>query len=64
MSEVLSDFLDFFNLSSLLEVSSEITVAQYLGLLIVCMVAVIITVVMIRVVMEFIKMFVEWGRFK
>ena len=64
MSEVLSDFLDFFNLTSLLEVSSEITVAQYLGLLVVCMVSVIITVVMIRVVMEFIKILVEWGRFK
>lgn len=64
MNVVLNDFLTFFNLTGLQNVSDSITVAQFLALVVICFVALIFTVTMVRVVMEFIKIIMDWGRLK
>ena len=63
MSSVLSDFLDFFNLSDLLSLDSSTTVLEFLGMEICCFVALIFCIVGIRCVMEFIKILTDYKRF-
>lgn len=58
------DFLDYFNLTDLLSVSNNVTVAQFLGLTIVAFISCIFVVVMFRCVMEFIKIITDYRRFK
>lgn len=60
----LNDFLEYFNLDTLLNVPNDITVAQFLGLTIVCFIAAVFTIVMFRCVMEFIKIITDYRRFK
>ena len=60
----LSDFLDYFELTELLAVSDDITVAQFLGLIMVCFVASLFCIVMFRCIMEFIKIITDVRRFK
>lgn len=64
MNNVVSDFLTFFNLTGLQNVSDSITVAQFLALIVICFVALVFTVTMLRVVMEFIKIIMEWGKIR
>lgn len=63
MSDVLQDFLEFFNLDALLNASNEITVAQFLGLEICCFIAALFTIIGVRCVMEFIKILTDYKRF-
>lgn len=60
----ISDFLDYFNLTDLLSVSDDVTVAQFLGLTIVAFISSIFVIVMFRCVMEFIKIITDYRRFK
>ena len=60
----LNDFLEYFNLDTLLNVPNDITVAQFLGLTIVCFISAVFTIVMFRCVMEFIKIITDYRRFK
>lgn len=60
----ISDFLDYFNLTDLLSVSDNVTVAQFLGLIIVAFISSIFVIVMFRCVMEFIKIITDYRRFK
>lgn len=60
----ISDFLDYFNLTDLLFVSDNVTVAQFLGLTIVAFISSIFVIVMFRCVMEFIKIITDYRRFK
>lgn len=60
----ISDFLDYFNLTDLLSVSDNVTVAQFLGLTIVAFISSIFVIVMFRCVMEFIKIITDYRRFK
>lgn len=60
----ISDFLNYFNLSDLLSVSDDVTVAQFLGLTIVAFISTIFVIVMFRCVMEFIKIITDYRRFK
>lgn len=60
----ISDFLDYFNLTDLVNLSENVTVAQFLGLTIVAFITTIFVVIMFRCVMEFIKIITDYRRFK
>lgn len=59
-----TDFLDYFMLSDLLNVSADVTVAQFLGLVVVAFIASMFVIISFRCVMEFIKIITDYRRFK
>lgn len=63
MSQVVSDFLDFFSLSDLYSMSEEITVSQFLGLVLCAFFAMVFTIVGIRAVIELIKIISDQSKF-
>lgn len=63
MNTTLNDFLTYFGLDDLLAVSSSVTVAEFLGLVVVCFVALTFCIVSIRVVTEFIKLLLDNRKF-
>lgn len=63
MSSVVNDFLDFFSLSDLYNMSPDITVNEFLGLVFCAFFALIFTVVGIRAVIELIKIISDQSKF-
>ena len=63
MSQIVEDFLDFFSLSGLYNMSSEITVSEFLGLVICAFFAMVFTIVGIRAVIELIKIISDQSKF-
>lgn len=63
MSSVVNDFLDFFSLSDLYNMSPDITVNEFLGLVFCAFFAMIFTVVGIRAVIELIKIISDQSKF-
>lgn len=63
MSTVLQDFIDFFNLGAFLDTSS-LTVGDFLGLVVVCMVALVFSCIGVRCIFEFIKIITDYNRFR
>ena len=63
MSTTLSDFLTFFGLNDLLNMSDSITVNQFLGLVIVAFFAMIFTVVGLKAVLELVKILTNQTKF-
>lgn len=63
MSQVLSDFLTFFGLTDLYNMSSEITVNQFLGLVLCAFFSLIFTIVGIRAILELIKIISDQSKF-
>lgn len=63
MSQAVQDFLDFFYLSDLYNMSSDITVNEFLGLVFCAFFALIFTVVGIRAVIELIKIISDQSKF-
>lgn len=63
MSTALSDFLTFFGLNGLLNMSDSITVNQFLGLVIVAFFAMIFTVIGLKAVLELIKILTNQVKF-
>lgn len=63
MNEIIQSFLTFFMLDSLGAVPGDITVAQFLGLVIIAFFALIFTIISIRCIMEFIKILTDYRRY-
>ena len=63
MSYVLEQFIDFFQLDSLLD-GSVSSVSGFLGLTILAFFGLIFTVIGVRIVFELVKILTDWSRFK
>lgn len=63
MSSYLSDFIDFFGLSSFFD-GTVLSVQQILGYSIIAFLGGIFTLIGVRCVFELIKIVTDWGRFK
>lgn len=63
MSQVVQDFLDFFYLSDLYNMSADITVNEFLGLVFCAFFALVFTIVGIRGVIELIKIISDQSKF-
>lgn len=63
MSNVLNEFLTFFNLTDIANMSADITVVQFLGLLTVAFIAFTFTCVTIKILMEMIKTIVDFRKY-
>ena len=62
MSEYLSDFIDFFNLSGFFE--STLTVQEVIGYSITAFIGALITIAGIRCIFELIKILTDWRNFR
>lgn len=63
MSSALNDFLTFFGLTNLLNMSDSITVNQFLGLTITAFFGMIFTVIGLKVILELIKILTNQVKF-
>lgn len=63
MSQVVQEFLDFFYLSDLYNMSADITVNEFLGLVFCAFFAFVFTIVGIRAVIELIKIISDQSKF-
>lgn len=63
MIDTLNSFLEYFALEDLAALSSDITVGEFMGLVIVAFFALIITVVGVRSIIEFIKILTNFKNF-
>lgn len=64
MNQTVQTFLNFFGLSNILNMASDITVNQFLGLITVTFISFVFSIVMVRCLMEFVKILLQWGRFR
>ena len=64
MNTTLSDFLTYFGLDDLLELSADTPVIEFLGLVLVAFFGLIFCVLGIRVVVEFIKIMTDYRRWR
>lgn len=63
MSDVVNDFLDFFMLSELFS-SEDISVLDFLKGSLVAFIALAFTLVMLRFIMEIVKIITDWVRWR
>lgn len=63
MSQIVQDFLDFFYLDDLYNMSTEITVSQFLGLVICAFIALVFVVVGLKAIIELIKIISDQSKF-
>ena len=63
MNEVLSDFMDFFSLGGFSD-TSLLSVGDFLGLVVIALVALVFCVIGVRCVFELIKILVDYNRFR
>lgn len=63
MSDVLQQFIDFFQLNSLVDGSIS-TVSEFLGITILAFFGLIFSIIGIRIVFELVKILTDWSRFK
>lgn len=64
MNDALTDFLEFFNLSDLLEITGDTPVNELLSLIIIAFISMVFCIIGVKVIMEFIKIFLDYRRFR
>ena len=64
MNDALTDFLEFFNLTDLLEITSETPVSAVVGLIVVAFISMVFCIIGVKVIMEFIKIFLDYRRLR
>lgn len=64
MNSTLQDFLDFFNLNALSNISGDTSVSELLSLIILAFFAFAFALVGVRFIMEFIKILLDYRRFR
>lgn len=60
----ITDFLEFFNIEGLTTMDANTTVYEFLGNITVGFISVIFTVIMVRVILEIIKIITDYNRFR
>lgn len=64
MSTALSDFLEFFNLTYLLEITGNTPVSTVICLIIVAFISMVFCILGVKIIMEFIKIFLDYRRLR